>query len=63
MFKNWPLVSSVKNLTPASQETNHSTDRFNAGEELLDYWQIQWEAIHLAQDQVLEPNQGPMLRF
>ena len=50
----WRSYFSVKNFTPTSHETSYLNvdGRFDAGEELLDYWQVQWEAIHVAQDQV-----------
>ena len=42
-----------KQLTPSSQEsTNARPGPYDAGDELLEYWQVQWEAIHMAQDQV-----------
>jgi len=42
-----------KQLTPSSQEiTNARAGPYDAGDELLEYWQVQWEAIHMAQDQV-----------
>jgi hypothetical protein len=45
--------SVSKQLTPSSQETtNARAGPYDAGDELLEYWQVQWEAIHMAQDQV-----------
>ena len=46
--------SVVKNLGPSTPDSSalNVAGCFDAGEELLDYWQLQWEAIHLAQDQV-----------
>ena len=48
--------SVVKNLGPSTPDSSalNVAGCFDAGEELLDYWQLQWEAIHLAQDQVFD---------